>query len=74
MSCFKPDGTGFNEIAEALDTALSSQSLDEAITKAFQDGMMIDEIMYVTQTHSERVLKRALVQWQLKMAANKNKE
>ena len=74
MSCFKPDGTGFNEIAEALDTALSSQSLDEAITKAFQDGMMIDEIMYVTQTHSERVFMRALVLWQLKMAANKNKE
>lgn len=72
MSCFKPDGTGFNEIAEKLDATLATTALDEAITKAFQDGMTIDEIMYVTQTHSERVLKRALVQWQLKMAANKN--
>lgn len=72
MSCFNSDGTGFNEQASVVDETLSTAILDDVVTKAFQDGMTIDEIMYVTQTHTERVLRRALVQWQLKNAANKN--
>lgn len=73
MSCFKQDGTGFNEQGQKLDEALSAKNLDEAVIAAFQEGMTIDEAMYVTMSHTERVLRRALVQWQLKVAANKDK-
>lgn len=73
MSCFKADGTGFHERAQKLDEDLTAIKLDDLLSQAFQDGMGIDEIMYVVQNHTERSLRRSLVQWQLKNAANKNK-
>lgn len=74
MSCFKADGSGFQERAQKLDEDLTVINLDDLLAQAFQDGMGIDEVMYVVQNHTERTLRRALVQWQLKnAAASKNK-
>ena len=74
MSCFKDDGTGFHDRAQKLDEDLAMIKLDELLSQAFQDGMAIDEVMYVVQNHTERALRRSLVQWQLKNSANKNRQ
>lgn len=73
MSCFNDDRATYNEKASEFDKALSESGLDEALLNAFSDGMNLDEMMYVVGTHTERVVRRYIVQHQLKKAANKDK-
>ena len=47
--------------------------MDAALQKAFESGMEIDEIMYAVMCHTERMVRRYIVQDQLKKAANKEK-
>ena len=72
MSIFNDDRSTLNEAASAFDAELSETSLDTAIQKAFDSGMNLDEITYIVSTHTERIVKRYVVQYQLKKAANKN--
>ena len=74
MSCFNEDRATFNEKATEFDKELSASGLDEALLKAFNDGMELDEIMYVVGVHTEKVVRRYIVQHQLKKAANKDKQ
>ena len=73
MSIFNDDRATFNEHAEALDHNLAESGLEAALQKAFDSGMELDEIMYVVFTHTERTVRRYIVQDQLKKAANKEK-
>lgn len=73
MSIFNNDRSTMNEIATAFDETLSNSGFDTALQKAFESGMNLDEIMYVTFSHTERIVKRYIVQEQLKKAANKDK-
>lgn len=73
MSCFNEDRATLNERAAAFDAELSASGLDEALCKAFNEGMELDELVYVIGTHTERVVRRHIVQYQLKKAANKDK-
>lgn len=72
MSIFNDDRSTLNEAASAFDAELSEAGLDTAIQKAFDSGMNLDEITYIVSTHTERIVKRYVVQYQLKKAANKN--
>ena len=73
MSVFNDDRATFNQDASNFDAALSSSGLDAALKNAFESGMELDEIMYVITTHTEKTVRRYIVQHQLKAAANKNK-
>lgn len=73
MSCFENDRATLNEKAMILDTNLTKHGLDEVLKQAFDHGMNLDEIMYVLFTHTERTVRRYIVQDQLKKAANKDK-
>lgn len=73
MSCFNEDRATLNEKAAELDKALSDAGFDEVLLKAFNNDMELDEMMYVVGTHTERVVRRYIVQHQLKKAANKDK-
>ncbi len=73
MSIFNEDRATMNEAAMELDTALSQNGMDEVLHKAFEKGMNLDEIMYVLFSHTERTVRRYIVQDQLKKAANKDK-
>ena len=73
MSVFNDDRATFNQAADNFDAALSSSGLDAALKNAFESGMELDEIMYVITTHTEKTVRRYIVQHQLKAAANKNK-
>lgn len=73
MSIFNDDRSTFNQAANNFDAELSSSGLDTALKNAFESGMELDEIMYVMFTHTEKTVKRYVVQHQLKAAANKNK-
>lgn len=73
MSIFNDDRSTMNPVATAFDNALTSCGFDAALQKAFEAGMNLDEIMYVTFSHTERTVKRYIVQEQLKKAANKEK-
>lgn len=73
MSIFKDDRSTVNEAAEAFDADLSSTGFDTALQKAFDSGMNLDEILYIVSTHTERIVKRSRLQYQLKKAANKDK-
>lgn len=73
MSIFNDDRATFNQAASDFDTALSNSGLDAVLHDAFESGMDLDEIMYVVFTHTEKTVRRYIVQNQLKMAANKNK-
>ncbi len=73
MSIFKDDRSTMNEAAANLDEALSHCGLDTALHKAFDAGMNLDEILYVIFAHTDRTVKRYVVQDQLKKAANKDK-
>ena len=74
MSCFKEDRATLNEQAMNLDKALQECGLDAALQAAFDSGMNLDEISYVLNTHTERTVRRYIVQAQLKRAANKDKQ
>ena len=73
MSIFKDDRSTLNEAAAALDTGLSGTGFDTALQKAFDSGMNLDEILYIVSAHTDRIVKRYMVQYQLKRAANKDK-
>lgn len=73
MSCMNADRATFNEKANALDAELSALGFDQALQKAFESGMEIDEIMYTIFGHTERIVRRYIVQDQLKKAANRDK-
>lgn len=71
MSIFNDDRATLNEAASDLETALSRTGLDAVLHDAFEAGMNLDEIMYVMFTHTEKTVRRYIVQNQLKAAANK---
>ena len=73
MSVFNDDRSTFNTAAGNFDAELSASGLDAALQKAFDAGMNLDEIMYVTFTHTEKTVRRYIVQHQLKVAAQKNR-
>ena len=56
-----------------LDAELTQCGLDEVLHKAFEEGMELDEIMYTVLSHTERTVRRYIVQDQLKKAANKDR-
>lgn len=71
MSIFNDDRASMNDTAMDFEAALCSCGLDDVLQKAFDDGMNIDEIMYVVFSHTEKTVRRYIVQNQLKLAANK---
>ncbi len=73
MSIFNDDRSTVNEAAAAFDSDLSGTGFDTALQKAFDSGMNLDEIQYIVSTHTDRIVKRFVVQYQLKKAANKDK-
>ena len=73
MSIFIEDRATLNDDAMALDEEITKSGMDSAIQQAFEKGMNLDEIMYVLFSHTERVVRRYIVQDQLKKAANKDK-
>ena len=73
MSSFNEDRATLNEQAEKLDKELTGTGLDTVLQSAFDQGMNLDEIMYVLFSHTERTVRRYIVQEQLKRAANKDK-
>lgn len=73
MSVFNDDRATLNQAADNFDSELSTCGLDAALQKAFEAGMNLDEIMYVMVTHTEKTVKRYVVQHQLKAAAHKAK-
>lgn len=73
MSVFNDDRSTLNTAAGNFEAELSSSGLDAALQKAFEAGMNLDEIMYVMFTHTEKTVRRYIVQHQLKAAAQKNK-
>ena len=73
MSIFNDDRATLNVAATALDAELTQCGLDEALHKAFEEGMELDEIMYTVFSHTERTVRRYIVQDQLKKAANKDR-
>lgn len=73
MSIFNEDRATLNDDAMALDEKITKSGMDSAIQQAFEKGMNLDEIMYVLFSHTERVVRRYIVQDQLKKAANKDK-
>ena len=73
MSIFNDDRSTMNQTATDFDNELSVSGFDVALQKAFESGMNLDEIMYVTCSHTERTVRRYIVQEQLKKAANKEK-
>ena len=73
MSCFKDDRATLNEQAENFENGLRGSGLDAGLQNAFQQGMNLDEIMYVLNTYTEKTVRRYIVQEQLKRAANKDK-
>lgn len=73
MSCFKDGRATLNEQAENFENGLRGSGLDAVLQNAFQQGMNLDEIMYVLNTYTEKTVRRYIVQEQLKKAANKEK-
>lgn len=73
MSSFKEDRATLNDQAKKLDDELTRCGMDAVLHQAFEDGMNLDEMMYVIFSHTERTVRRYIVQNQLKKAANKEK-
>lgn len=73
MSIFNDDRSTLNQTGAAFDAELSSSGFDNALQKAFDSGLNLDEISYIVLTHTERIVKRHVVQYQLKKAANKDR-
>lgn len=73
MSIFNEDRATLNVNAIELDADLTQSGIDSVLQKAFEKGMNLDEIMYVLFSHTERTVRRYIVQDQLKKAANKDK-
>ncbi|MBO5032549.1 MAG: hypothetical protein J6C19_15650 [Lachnospiraceae bacterium] len=73
MSIFNDDRSTLNPSAAAFDAELLQSGLDSALQNAFESGLNLDEIMYVIFSHTERTVKRYIVQDQLKKAAKREK-
>ncbi|MCI8972276.1 MAG: hypothetical protein HFH79_01605 [Lachnospiraceae bacterium] len=73
MSIFNDDRSTLNPAATAFDADLSGTGFDTALQKAFDAGMNLDEILYVVSSHTDRIVKRYTVQYQLKKAANRDR-
>ena len=73
MSSFNEDRATLNEQAEKFDKELTGAGLDAVLQNAFDQGMNLDEIIYVLFSHTERTVRRYIVQEQLRRAANKDK-
>lgn len=73
MSIFNDDRSTLNPAATAFDADLSGTGFDTALQKAFDAGMNLDEILYVVSSHTDRIVKRYTVQYQLKRAANRDR-
>lgn len=73
MSIFNDDRATLNDEAMDFDNELSQCGMDSVLQKAFEKGMNLDEIMYALFTHTEKTVRRYIVQDQLKKAANKDK-
>ncbi len=73
MSIFNDDRATLDQSASDLEAALARTGLDTVLHDAFEAGMNLDEIMYVMFTHTEKTVRRYIVQHQLKAAATKNK-
>ena len=73
MSIFNDDRSTLNPAAAAFDADLSGTGCDSALQKAFDAGMNLDEILYVVSSHTDRIVKRYTVQYQLKRAANRDR-
>ena len=73
MSIFNDDRETFNQAADSLDNGLSKCGLDAVLQRAFDNGLDLDEIMYVVQTHTEKTVRSYIVQARLKKAANKDR-
>lgn len=73
MSVFNEDRATFHIEATALDEELTRSGMDAALQQAFEKGMNLDEIMYILFSHTERTVRRYIVQDQLRRAANKEK-
>lgn len=73
MSIFNEDRATFQAAATILDAELTQCGMDEVLRKAFEEGMNLDEIMYILFSHTERTVRRYIVQEQLKKAANKDR-
>jgi len=74
MSIFNNDRSTYNETAKKFDSDLSVSCFDFALQQAFKAGMNLDEIMYITISHTERVVQQQIVQNKLKRAASKEKD
>lgn len=74
MSIFKDDRSTLNDKANMMEAELAKCGLDEVLQKSFEAGLNIDEIMYIIAGHTERTVRRYVVQDQLKKAANKDKQ
>lgn len=73
MSCFSDDRATMSEQAVKLEEQLTRCGMNEVLQKAFEAGMNLDEIMYVLFSHTEKTVRRYIVQDQLKRVANKDK-
>jgi ethanolamine utilization protein EutQ (cupin superfamily) len=73
MSIFNSDRSTLNSAATSFDSELTACGFDSVLQKVFDNGMNLDEIMYVVSTHTEKTVRRYIVQEQLKKAANKEK-
>ena len=73
MSIFNDDRSTLNPTGAAFDADLSGTGFDTALQKAFDAGMNLDEILYTVIAHTDRVVKRYTVPYQLKKAANKDR-
>ena len=49
--------------ADSLDNGLSKCGLDAVLQRAFDNGLDLDEIMYVVQTHTEKTVQLLLLQF-----------
>ena len=73
MSCFNNDRSSLSDKANKFDSDLTAGGFDDILRNAYDNGMNLDEIMYVVISHTERSVRRYIVQEQLKRAANKEK-
>lgn len=74
MNIFNDDRSTLNETAAAFDASLSSTGFDEALHRAFDSGMNLDDILYIVYKHTDRIVGQSAVQYRLKKAANKDRQ
>lgn len=73
MGVFNDDRATFNSAALQVDKRLSECGIDEVLHEGFKAGLDLDDLMYILMSHTERTVRRYIVQDQLRKAANKDK-